>query len=403
MIESIKLIYRNLLSEVREDYHRYLYHKFTLDDRLIGLVGARGVGKTTMLLQIIKKMFDDPLTGVIYFSADHIFFSQTTIYEFVEELYLNEHITTFFIDEIHKYENWNQELKNLYDGFPKIKIIFSGSSSLDLIKGSYDLSRRAVMHQLPGLSFREYLNSNTDSNFEPVTFEQLVNGDHKLDQTLSTFPRIKGHFKDYLKNGYYPFYYENPLTYYEKILQVIEKTIFEDIANFYNLRTENLGTLKKILTFLASITPGSTSVHNIAKNLSMDDKTVTGYIMYLAETGLLNQIFPAEPGNVTLRRPEKIFLNNTNLQFALEYHMAPSVELGTIRELYVIQSVKSAGIDIHHSKKGDYQINKTIIEIGGKNKTRSQIKNLDNAFLVKDDILTSSKGVIPLMFFGFLY
>ena len=168
MLNSLKMIYQRLLDEVSLEYHRFLYAEFKLNSRITGLIGARGVGKTTMLLQIIKEQFDTKNT--FYFSADHIYFEKSTIYEFIEQLYLTDGITNFFIDEIHKYKNWSQELKNIYDGFPAIKIIFSGSSSLDLIKGSHDLSRRAKLYHLPGMSFREYLNFRTNSKFTKIRF-----------------------------------------------------------------------------------------------------------------------------------------------------------------------------------------------------------------------------------------
>lgn len=213
---------------------------------------------------------------------------------------------------------------------------------------------------------------------------------------------LKGYFKEYLAKGFYPFYFENPLSYYERILNVIEKTIFEDISNFYNLKTNNLHFFKKILLFLASIPPGQTSVHNIAKNLSLDDKTVLHYLDILQSAGLIIMIYPAEGGNQGLRRPEKIFLNNTNLYYVLMGQMGPESDIGTVRELFFIQSLKNAGINVFHNKVGDYKIGKYIFEIGGKNKTRAQLQNNKDAFIVKDDVLMARTAEIPLLFFGFL-
>lgn len=402
MIESLRLIYSRLLEETTSKHFRFLFNKLDLNNRLIGIVGPRGVGKTTLMLQLIKHKMGNS-SKAFYFSADHIYFNKSSIYEFIEKLVLTDCVETVFIDEIHKYRNWNQELKNLYDAFPKLNLIFSGSSSLDLIKGSYDLSRRAVMYQLPGLSLREYINFTTDSDIQTVSFDELINNPEQLNNTLSSIPKLLGHFKDYCKQGFYPFYYENPLSYYNKILEVINKTIFEDVVNYYNFKTTNLHQLNKILVYLSSIKPGTVSTHNIAKNLSIDDKTVINYLISLAETGLISLIYPAEPGNAQLRRPDKIFLQNTNLQYALEGKIGADVELGAIRELFFIQSTKNADLDVFHSKQGDYQINNNVFEIGGKNKTRKQVKNIDNAFLVLDDVLTASSHRIPLVYFGFLY
>ncbi len=393
MTDSLHLIFQRLINQVSTRHYRFLYNEFNIKNRLTGLIGARGVGKTTLLLQFIKnKLLKNK--NVFYFSADHIYFSTTSIYVFIENLYLTEGITLFFIDEIHKYKNWNQELKNLYDGFPDIKIVFSGSSSLDLVKGSHDLSRRAKLYHLPGLSFREYLNFETNSNIQPVLFSNLIKNPLEYNAKLAIIPKIKGHFQQYLRQGFYPFYAEDKLSYYEKILQIIDQTIFEDVANFYNLKTANLQHFKKILNFLASIQPGSINVHNISKNLSVDDKTIMHYLLNLEETGLLNLVYPAGAGNVILRRPEKIFLNNTNLQYALEGNLGTKIEIGTIRELFFIQATKNAGLDVFHNKKGDFQIKEFIFEIGEKNKTKTQ---------VKDETLTAKQKEIPLVYFGFLY
>lgn len=401
MKDSLKLIFERLLDETTTTQYRFLYHSFDLSNRLIGLVGPRGVGKTTLLLQLIKNHFQGQ--KAFYFSADHIYFEKTTLYQYIEDLYLCEGILTFFIDEIHKYTNWSQELKNLYDGFPKLRLIFSGSSSLDLITGTHDLSRRAKMYYLPGMSLREYYNFNTNENIAACTFEDLIHHPQSINTTLSQLPMLKGYFKDYISSGYYPFYFENPLSYQERILTVIEKTIYEDIACFYNLKTNNLHFFKKILIFLATIPPGQTSVHNIAKNLSMDDKTLIHYIEILSRTGLINLIYPAESGNQGLRRPQKIFLNNTNIYTTLSNQTATEIDIGTIRETLFLQMVRNANIAIFHSKESDFKIGKHTFEVGGKNKTRQQLKNIKDSFLVKDDILTAKAGEIPLIFFGFLY
>lgn len=401
MLKTLQLIYQRLIKNTSLDHYRFLYNDFKMTSRLTGLVGGRGVGKTTMLLQIIKNQFVDK--PVFYFSADHIYFDKVTIYEFVEDMFLHDGIETFFIDEIHKYKNWSQELKNLYDGFPSIQIVFSGSSSLDLVKGSYDLSRRAKIYHLPGMSFREYLNFNTKNKIDKISFESLINDHQKFDAIIANIPKVKGLFNDYLKLGYYPFQSEDPLNYHEKILAVIDKTIYEDIANYYNFKTANLHHFKKILNFIASIPPGKVSVHNIAKNLSIDDKTVTHYLFSLQATGLVNLIYAAESGNQGLRRPEKIFFNNTNLQYVIEGVINGKADIGAIRELFFIQAVTNAGKQVFHSKVGDYSVDDSIFEIGGKNKSFKQIKGQDKAFVVKDDILSSRKREIPLIFFGFLY
>lgn len=401
MLHSIKLIYERLLNEVDTRFNRFLYHTFNLDDRLTGILGPRGVGKTTLMLQYIK-MHPNLAKQAFYFSADHIYFQETTLYSFIEELHLTEGKTLFFIDEIHKYKSWNQELKNIYDSFPKLKLVFSGSSSLDLVRGSHDLSRRAKMHFLPGMSFREYLNYETGTEIEPIPLASMIKEAQHYNH-LATTPAIKGYFQDYLKQGFYPFYKDNPESYYEKLLRVIDKTIYEDITTFYNLKTANIQYFRKILMFVASIEPGTINTHNIANSLSADDKTINEYLHILQETGLVRLIHSTGGGNKRLRKAEKIFLDNTNLFYALQNQLASSASIGTVSELFFLQALKNSGKEIFYSKIGDYEIDGRIFEIGGKNKKRKQIKTEQNAILVKDDILVASNKVIPLFFFGFLY
>ena len=402
MIDSLNLIQERLIANVNISHYRFLYAQFNTRNRLSGLVGPRGVGKTTLLLQYLKN-HPELLPEVCYFSADHIYFSQITLYAFMEELYLTAGKKIFFIDEIHKYDNWAQELKNIYDGFPSIKIVFSGSSSLDLIKGSYDLSRRAVLNYLPGMSFREYLNFHENMQIEVVSYQQLLDSSHDLSRVIHRIDRIKGLFQDYLRQGYYPFALEDSLTYHQRLLRIIDKTVFEDIANFYKLKTENLHLFKKILVFLASIPPGRVNTHNIAKNLAVNDHTVSNYLTILKETGLIHMIYSFEGGNVSLRKPEKIFLNNTNLQYTLEDSFGKTVEIGTIRELFFIQMLLNSQKNVYFSERGDYCIDDRVFEIGGANKTRKQIQENAKAILVKDDLTSIRNKIIPLIYFGFLY
>lgn len=402
MLDSLYMIFERLIHETNMVHHRFLYQKFNLNNRLTGLIGSRGVGKTTLFLQLIKQHYPD-LKGVFYFSADHIYFKEKKIYSFIEELYLKQSITTFFIDEIHKYDNWNQELKNIYDGFPAIKLFFSGSSSLDLIQGSYDLSRRANIYHLPGLSFREYLNFLLNTDYKAYTFFELMDDYTTISQEISSIPSLLGHFHNYLKQGYYPFFLEDPLSYYQRLLRVIDKTIYEDISNYYSMKTTNLRHMSKILHYLASIPPGEISTYNMGKNMSIDDKTAAHYLKMLQETGLVEIIYPREGGNQGLRKPAKVFLNNTNLHYALAEHLADPINMGTVRELAFIQATKHSGLGVFHSKQGDYQIDAFTFEVGGKNKTRKQITGLEHAFVVKDDTVSARPGMLPLLLLGFLY
>ena len=403
MFRFITATYHRLIDNLTSSQTRYLYSSFNLNNRLTGLVGARGVGKTTLLLQYIKKeLYKEG--KCFYFSADLVYFQQINLLNFVSDLHLIEGYQTICIDEIHKYHGWNQELKNLYDSFPNLKIIFSGSSQLDLVEGSHDLSRRAKLYRLQGLSFREYLNFSLGFHLKPFSFEEIINEPQSCLNKLKDVEKILPHFNQYLKNGYYPFVFEDPQSYYEKISRVIEKTIFEDIANYYNLKTPNLHYFKQLLTYLASIPPGDLNAHNLSKNLGIDHKTVEHYLAILASVGLIRQMRPYEGGSVGMRKPSKILLNNTNLIHTIQQYLGNGVSKGMERELFFVQSLQNAGIEIFYSKQADYRTNKYIFEIGGKNKTKTQLKEIkEPSYLVKDDILQSLQGEIPLFLFGFLY
>lgn len=402
MLEGFKAIFYSLLDQTHFEKTRYLYPDINLKNRLLGIVGARGVGKTTLMLQFIKNNLSDQLAQTLYFSADHIFFANNTLVEFVHKAHFDEKIQYFFIDEIHKYKNWNQELKNIYDSYPAVKVIFSGSSSIDLITGAYDLSRRALLKTLEGLSFREYLNFTTGSDHQVISPKILLENYQDFDRKFLSISQLKRHFEDYLERGYYPFVLSDEEGYFQRINRIVDKSIYEDIANFYKLKTENLHHLKRILSFLATIPPGEVNTNNLAKNLSIDNKTAFHYLNILSEAGLVHLIYPQATGNQVLRKVEKVFLNNTTLHYALNEQLFRPVQKGAIRELFFIQSLHNAGVDIFYTKQADYIAMDSHFEIGGKNKSSHQIRGTEG-FLVKDDILASSKGVIPLFYMGFLY
>lgn len=403
MKDLIHATYHRLIQALGIKTHRFLYSEFNLKNRLTGIIGARGVGKTTLLLQYIKEHLYAEQEA-FYFTADHVYFNQTTLLEFVTQLYQTEGVKAVFIDEVHKYKNWGQELKNIYDTLPDVHVAFSGSSSLDLIKGSYDLSRRAKLFYLPGLSFREYLNLHIGKNFPVIDLKELLTHPIHYNTQLGNIPKILSYFKDYLLYGYYPFVFEDESAYQEKLLRTIEKTLYEDIAEYYNLKTENLHYLKKMLSFLAAISPGEINTHNIAKNLHIDHKTAFNYLVMLQETGLVRMLHSAQTGNRILTKPEKIFLHNPSLLYALNSARGQLPSTGTLRELFVFQSVADAKHPIHYSPQGDFIVDDHILEVGGKNKNFTQLKGMDNfALLVKDDIPVATKNTIPLYYFGFLF
>ena len=403
MLNNIREINRRLLKSTVFKNYRYLFDNFNIKNRLTGIVGPRGTGKTVLLLQYMKEKLPD-ISKAIYVSLDNIYFSNNTLLGFVDELYNIDGIKIFFLDEIHKYNNWNQELKNIYDSYPDVKVIFSGSSSLDLVKGSYDLSRRGVMYKLKGMSFREYLKFNEIADIRKYSFTELISGDNDLNIELEKIDRIKGIFKEYLRMGYYPFVMEGKDTYYQKINNTIEKTIYIDISNFYRLKTSNLYYFKKIISYIATIPPGDLSRNSISKHIGLDNKTVQHYLNILQDTGIVKLISDRRAGSSILKSREKIYLDNQDLYYAISEWIGYTCKLGTVRETFFVNMILNSGLKLFHCKTGDFEVNNKIFEIGGKSKSKRQIKDsLEKSYLVKDDIFYSSKNVLPLIFFGFLY
>jgi uncharacterized protein len=403
-IQNIKEIQFLLLEKVDLAFKRHIYDDIDFSQRLIGLVGPRGVGKTTLILQYIKEKYAGS-EKALYFAADNVLFKKGDLFEFAREFYLKQGGRLLCVDEIHRYPDWNQELKNTYDAFPELKIIFSGSSSLDLVKGQYDLSRRGVIYKLSGLSFREYLAFSQNIIFESFTFKHLIDHYQEIAKNIASENDILKHFNDYLLSGYYPFWMEtkNLKLYYLQINNTIDKAVYEDIGSFYKLKTENLIVFKNILAFLAGITPGSFSVNKLASSLGKNHATISEYLKILAEAGLIRFLAKGKGGHAQIRRAEKVFLDNTNLAAALGEALGLVPEIGTQRELFALNQLQAGGNMPVYTEKGDLAVDNYILEIGGRNKSFSQIGRDRNSFLVLDDILVADHRKIPLYLLGFLY
>lgn len=400
---NFKAVYHRLLNNTKYKTHRYLFKSFNINSRLTGLVGPRGTGKTTLLLQYINEEIKNR-NECIYLSLDNIYFTREKLINFIDELYEIDGIRYFFLDEVHKYPGWDQELKNIYDSYPDIKIVFSGSSSMDLIRGTYDLSRRGTLFRLKGMSFREYLEFSRGITCQVIDFNDLILNPVDIAASFSNIKRIRGLFLEYLDYGYYPFMMEDPENYHQKLLNIIDKTIYEDISNFYKLKTENLVFFRKILSYMATIPPGQLNKNSISKHIGLDNKTVDNYLRILNETGLARLIKENKAGSRILKGTEKIYLDNSNLYKAITHETGYEYNRGTIREIFFINMLQNSGENLFYSKIGDFQVGEYIFEIGGKSKSKKQIKETpENSFLVKDDILYGSGNTIPLYLFGFIY
>jgi len=382
--------FETLLQNTTLDYKRYLYDKVAWSSRMIGIVGARGVGKTTMILQYIKENLDSK--KALYVSADDIYFGENNLSDLADDFYKNagEYL---FIDEIHKYSDWSRELKNIYDSFPTLKIIFTGSSVLDILKGSADLSRRAIIYKLQGLSFREYLKLFHNYGIEVYSLEQIVNNEVKLSNIKHPLPL----FNDYLKRGYYPFGLENELDL--RLGQIIVQTLEIDIPQYANLNVGTSRKLKRLLSIIAESVPFKPNFTKISEIIGVSRNSLDDYFSYMEKAGLIGQLRNETSGIRGLGKVDKVYLDNTNIIFNL---VGEKSNIGNLRKTFFFNQMRLNN-EVISSSKADFVIDNFTFEIGGKNKQQSQIDNDGKSFLVKDDIEFGYRNVIPLWAFGMNY
>lgn len=402
-MDTLIEIYNRLLTEMIPSYRRKFYDDFVMDNRLIGIIGARGVGKTTFLINYLREHFSGS-NQALYISADNLYFVEHTLLEVVDQFIKNFDGKLLCIDEIHRYKNWNQELKNIYDSYPKLSIIFSGSSSIDLVRGHYDLSRRAILKTMYGFSFREFLEIKQHTKYPVLTFDEICHKTNVHAQKLAKTPKLLGYLKEYLKEGYYPTFlkmgsYE---AYSNSLRGIVDKIIYQDVSSFYSLNTSNLATLKKIIYFFATSQPGSININRLAGSLKKDNTTIAEYIQILRDTGLLRFLIQNKQGHALVRDAEKIYLENPNLLYALNDEIGKEPLVGLLRELFVISNLQNSNNNVFFSERGDIECNNLVFEIGGKNKTTSQLQGQDG-YLIKDDLLIGDAKTIPLYLFGFLF
>jgi len=388
-MENIIDYYKRLLSLTDTGFVRYLHDKISWNARMIGIVGARGVGKTTLLLQHIKLYLD--IEKSVYVNADDAYFSENRLFDFAENFHKNGGMH-LFIDEIHKYPDWSKELKMMYDYFPKLQVVFTGSSILDIYKGSDDLSRRALNYFLAGMSFREYLNMKEKTQIRTYSFAEVL--DNKVDVPVE-FPLAQ--YKEYLQRGFYPFYAE--AGFEMRLQNVINQTLENDIPLFANMNVATSRKLKQLLYVVAQSVPFKPNFNGLAGALDISRNQVKDYLVLMEKASLIHQLQGKTSGIAALSKTEKIYLNNPNLIYALANENS---NIGNVRETFFINQA-SVNHNVIASEKSDFMIDDFTFEIGGKNKEQKQIQGVENAFVVKDDIEFGYLNIIPLWHFGFLY
>lgn len=411
LIQSLLKYQNNLLKSISLNKKRFLYDDIPNNERLVWIVWLRWVWKTTILLQKLKENKD--FDKSIYFSLDNPKVSLNWLFNLVDEMYTNFWYTYFYIDEIHKYKNWNQELKNIYDSFPGVNILFSWSSSVDIIKWTYDLSRRVLLYKLPNLSFREYLNLKYKLDLKKYSIDEIFNNPIDIYKDFLKYDlAILKEFREYLINWEFPFFiWIDQINYSFKIENIINKIIYEDIASFYQLKTQNLFIFKEIIYFIINSEPWLFSYNSLSKYLSISWETLKSYIEILKEIWLIELISFEWNISQEIRKSKKIYFMINNLNYSESYINSNNV--WRIRETFLVKNVNyilKSWIrtnSIKYSDKWDFVItlknSKYILEVWWKNKTNKQIQWIANSFLVKDDISEMWNSIIPLRLFWFLY
>ncbi|TKI69053.1 ATP-binding protein [Sulfurimonas crateris] len=394
MLQNLKEYQQSYLRVLDTNYKRYIHGVVDFNQKLIGIIGARGVGKTTFLLQYLREN-DLPLSKKLYFSADAI--DLDSLFDIAFE-FSKEGGELLIIDEIHKYKNFEIELKKIYDML-SLKVIFSGSSAIRLDHSKGDLSRRALLYHMKGLSFREFIELKKSIKLPTFTTQEIFSNHIDIAYELGNDFKPFEFFQEYLKYGYYPFYFENEQSYLLKLQETINTVIEVDIPSIFPIEYDKIINLKKLVRLVCQSKPFKVNIKELSAKIGISDyQTLYKYLEYLKRGKILNLLRAKSKGDSIFVKPDKIYLANTNLH----YSYCDQVEIGTIREVFFMSMFDEK--DITLSSKGDFSVEDTyIVEVGGKTKSYNQIKDMPKSYIVSDDIEIGSGNKIPLWLFGFLY
>ena len=371
---------------------RYKYRELPWEARLVGLMGPRGVGKSTMVLQHIKEQDEETRRRSIYVSADHSYFLTHTLEE-TADCFVREGGVWMYIDEVHKYDKWSIELKQIYDSHPELHVFFTGSSILDIMEGEADLSRRVLLFDMQGLSFREYLEMFLGIVTPVRSLDDIIKGDVQIEGLLHPLPL----FKQYLCEGYYPFSKEG--YFRQRLQQVVRQTMEVDIPNFANMTPVTGKKLYRMLGIIAANVPYKPEATSLASELKVSRNDIPSYLHYMEKAGMIGLLRDNTGGMRGLGKTEKVYLDNTNLIYALAEENA---NIGNVRETFFFNQTRCI-LPVTSSKVSDFEIGAYTFEVGGKKKGTKQVRNVDNAFVVRDDVEYASREFLPLWAFGLMY
>lgn len=391
-------ISNNAINNVPTEFKRYLTKEIDWEQRMIAISGARGSGKTILLLQQMKKITSQGKKA-LYVSLDDVYFTENKLIYFSEEFSRNggEYL---FLDEVHKYSNWSQELKNIYDSIFDLKIVFTSSSALEIYRGSHDLSRRALVYYLAGLSVREYILFKYKKDFPILNLNDIL--ENSVEKTASIVSNIKIFpiFKEYLKEGYYPFFNELKSNYLKQLSTTINLVIEIDLPAIHKIDFNSILKLKRLVAIISRIAPYTPNIEKLAKQIETTRPTLLKYLYYLDKAQIIRILGKDSFGINYLNKPDKLYLSNPNLAYAFG---EDAVNIGNLRETFFLNQV-SVKHSVTYPKQGDFLIeNRYLFEVGGKSKTQKQIAGIENAYIVSDNIEYGSYNKLPLWIFGFLY
>jgi predicted AAA+ superfamily ATPase len=398
-MQQLYTVFYKQLSRVETGFKRYLYDEIRWQNRLIAIVGSRGTGKTTLLLQHIKLNYTNPGQEVLYASLDNLWFSTHTLTYMAEE-FTKQGGKVLYLDEVHNYTGWSREIKNIYDSYPELKIVFTGSSLLEVYKGEADLSRRVIMYHLYGLSFREFIEYEYGEKFTTISFEHILSNHTALAQTINSRIKPLVAFGEYLRYGYFPYYKEDKEMYPLRLLSTLNTIIEQDLPAIERIDYYSVVKIKRLFAVLASLVPYTPNVSQLSNDIGITRISLLNYLYYLSKAEAVLLLTKVTTGIKQLTKPDKVYIGNPNYAYALA---GADTNIGSVRESFFMNQVRVRS-DIQFGNEVDFLVlEKYLIEIGGKNKTKKQISGLDNAFTVVDNIEFGYGNQIPLWLFGFTY
>lgn len=398
-MERLIEIFRKKIVSTEMTFVRSLESQINWNARLVCIRGSRGSGKTTLILQHIKKAFSGSLDKVLYASLDNLYFSDNSLLDFVDG-FVKRGGTHLFLDEVHKYPDWSRAIKNIYDDYPELHVAFTGSSLLEILNARSDLSRRALVYNLQGLSFREYLNLIAKTDFHILSLEEILQNNENLSSQIVSKVKPFEYFSDYLKWGYYPYFLEGIDDYYIRLNETVNLILEIELPQLRKLDVAYIAKIKKLLAVIGKSAPFIPNVTELASKIQISRQTLLQYFEYLEESKLIYQVFKQSRGLGALEKPDKIFLENTNLMYMFDDDKA---DVGNVRETFAFNQL-SHSHEVLFSEQSDFFVDqKYTFEVGGKNKKRTQIKDVPESYILADNIEYGTERRIPIWLLGFLY